>query len=605
MTDSWLEQFEVRLDLLEQLACNKQASFGSVLELAQSTFATLTTEPIVRTFLVRPDGIQQLKPDGRTSTPELPEVEIRKSIQSSRAADEAENVFVGLHPLADDIDIVCHFETAKTIAPLVSCREGAQAITTVTATFVSRHLLSQYESRLSGQSILTHMVSQLSQSRDLAEAAAIIVNDGASVLGDCRLTLLANQPDSLQVIAVTGVSEHKQTSATLAGIQRFVQTEVAENRNTEWLRVSDLQQTDQSTAELFEQSNVRQVQILPLPPPSDDANNLGCYLLIECFSEQAASDSGLLQQLVNGCVPYIQRHLSAQQPLLSRFVRSRTARRLLLASAILALLAIWPVDFEIEVRGQIQATNWQRLYAPDNGTVETVYFHNESQVSDGEKLLTMSNPDIELQLQRITGEILTTTAKLTSARTNRLTGNDPQASINEQILQTQLSNLEVDRTLIQKQADELIVKAPFDGTVFLRDPQNELAVRPVQRGQLLLQIVANNTDWQLELDIPDQLRQYVVDYQRESTNAVRVRYVIKAASNHDWTTNLTSVDNAVQVSGTELVCKATATIAELPAIHQRPGTSVTARIYCGRRSVGFVWFREVIEFWHQFRFAWL
>ena len=121
----------------------------------------------------------------------------------------------------------------------------------------------------------------------------------------------------------------------------------------------------------------------------------------------------------------------------------------------------------------------------------------------------------------------------------------------------------------------------------------------------MLQIVANNTDWQLELDIPDQLRQYVVDYQRESTNAVRVRYVIKAASNHDWTTNLTSVDNAVQVSGTELVCKATATIAELPAIHQRPGTSVTARIYCGRRSVGFVWFREVIEFWHQFRFAWL
>lgn len=605
MSDSWLEQFEAKLDLLEHQACNKQASFGSVLELAQSAFATLTAQPVARTFLVRADGIQQLKPDGTTGLPDRPEADIRQSIINRRAADVGLNVFVGMHPLADDIDIVCHFETAKTIAPLVSCAEGAQAITTVTATFVSRHLLSQYESQLSAQTILMNLVSQLSQSRDLAEAAAMVVNDGANFLGDCRLTLLSNQTDRLKAIAVTGVSKPKQMSATVVGVERFVQTHVASSSNADWLKVADLQQIDPSTAELFLQSNVRQLQILPLVVSTDKTNKTECCLLVECFSEQTMPDIQRMRQLVDATASTIQKHSATQQPFLSRFVRSRTARRLLVASAILTLLAIWPTDFEIEVPGQIQATNWQRIYAPENGTIETVSFSNESQVRDGEQLLTMSNPDIELQLQRIIGDIQTTTAKLASARTNRLTGNDPQASVDEQILQTQLANLEVDRGLIQQQADQLIVKAPFEGTVFLRDPQNELAVRPVQRGQLLLQIVADKTNWQLELDVPDQLRQYLVDHQRESGNDVPVRYVIKASPEQDWTTSLTSVDNAVQVSGTELVCKATATIAELPAIHQRPGTSVTARIYCGRRSVGFVWFREVIEFWHQFRFAWL
>lgn len=605
MSDSWLEHFEARLDLLEQATSQKEARFSSILNLAQSAFATIAAAPILVTYLVQPDEIQQLDSEGRAATPEMPETAIRTLLNARQSADTADRGFLSVHPLAEDVEFASHFTTDNFTAPLASCQEGAQAITAVMATYVSRHLLSQYGMRLASQAILMELVSQLSNSGDLSEAASIVVNDGANVLGNCRLTLLASQHDKLKAVAVTGVSKATQMSETLDGIERFVRTRISNNEPPNWLKVSDLATTDPSTAELFSQSNVKQLQILTPAEPSGVQTTTRCCLLVECFSQHGAPEPLLVQQLSNTCFPVIQKLVTAQQPWMSRFVSSRSIRRLLIAGFVLAVLAFWPADFEIEVAGQIQATNWQRIYAPDNGTIETVSFENESQIEEGTCLLKMSNPDVELRLQQVVGDIQTTLAKLASARTDRLIGNDPQASTNEQVLQTQLQNLEADRDLIQKQAESLIIKAPFAGTVFLRDPQNELTIRPVQRGQLLLQIVAKKTDWQLELDVPDQVRQYLVTHQQEASHSVPIRFMIKASPDQDWATTLTSIDNAVQVSGTELVCKATAIVSELPEIHQRPGTTVTARIYCGQRSVGFVWFREVIEFCQQLKFAWL
>ncbi|MCP4505104.1 MAG: hypothetical protein GY826_01755, partial [Fuerstiella sp.] len=72
----------------------------------------------------------------------------------------------------------------------------------------------------------------------------------------------------------------------------------------------------------------------------------------------------------------------------------------------------------------------------------------------------------------------------------------------------------------------------------------------------------------------------------------------------DWTTSLTQVDNTVEVHDGRMSCRATAALTILPQAELRPGTTVTARIACGQRSLGFVMFREVIEFWQQVRFAW-
>ena len=231
-------------------------------------------------------------------------------------------------------------------------------------------------------------------------------------------------------------------------------------------------------------------------------------------------------------------------------------------------------------------------------------FKNEATVKDGQVLLQMSNPDLDLEQRRIQGEIDTTATKLASVQTRRLTG-DPSLSGDEKQLEQQLKNLTQQLTLVDQQIATLSITAPFAGTAFRRDAQRDLMSRPVQRGQLLLELVPENSQWQLELKIPDRLRGYVVKYRKSTDESPQIRYLVVSTPEQDWTTALTSVDNAIQVEDGKMVCRATAKLSNLPDIDLRPGTSVSARIHCGRRSLGFVLFREVVEFWYQFKFAWL
>ncbi len=140
--------------------------------------------------------------------------------------------------------------------------------------------------------------------------------------------------------------------------------------------------------------------------------------------------------------------------------------------------------------------------------------------------------------------------------------------------------------------------------MFRNDPARELLKRPVQRGQLLLEVVPKHTVWELDLRIPSHLAPYVREHIASGVESPTIRYAMRAAPDQSWKTALSSVDNAFQVVDGQIVCMANAELKSLPTTEMRPGQSVVARIHCGRRSLGFVWFREVIEFWHQLRFAW-
>ena len=46
----------------------------------------------------------------------------------------------------------------------------------------------------------------------------------------------------------------------------------------------------------------------------------------------------------------------------------------------------------------------------------------------------------------------------------------------------------------------------------------------------------------------------------------------------------------------ELSTLAIADLTDVELNNERPGAGVVARIHCGKRSIAFVWFRQVIEF---------
>ena len=174
--------------------------------------------------------------------------------------------------------------------------------------------------------------------------------------------------------------------------------------------------------------------------------------------------------------------------------------------------------------------------------------------------------------------------------------------------------------LLDEQINSLSLHSPISGVVYQRRLKERLETRPVQRGQQLMEIVNTAGDWQLELQIPEDAAGYVRDAassvqeakvdsagadSSQSPTGQPVRFWLNSQKSHVFQSTLDSLEMSAHIDEQRLTCLATAPGRDMDTTHLRPGQSVTARIGCGRRALGFVWFREVIEYLQKKRFAWL
>jgi len=599
MTDEWLNQFEAQLEQLERAAQDRTLPFAELVLSATTALAVLAEDASLRMWLSRPQQLDRLAADGTTHRlPEHSEPNVTLAVERGHLFcefDSGRRLFAA-SPLADQMSFVLAVDHSALNAPEDSVIQGTQAVAQIVGARVSQYLLSQYEQRLQGQSQLLSIMTRLQDSDSVQQAANIMAQDAAPILHSGRTSVLTRIDNRFELQAITGVTGPKAAAEIVQALQVAASDP---NASQAWMRLDSCDGPTspevRNAFSVLQRGGTQQLRVIPL---TDDV-----VMIIENFADSQLPDDSTVQQLATAAGPVFHRHMDEQRSWWTRWLTTRRQRWLVGVVLFVSFLTFVPTDFEVEVPGRILAANQQHIFAPENGTIDEVHFENESAVIAGQTLLKMSNPDLELELRRIQGDIDTTTAKLAAARASRLTSADARFSGDEQQLQKELENLTQQHQLVQQQAAALLVQSPLSGTAFRRDPQQELLARPVQRGQRLLDIVPDNAEWQLDLAIPARLLNYVTEYRRQSDKPARVRYLLRSAPQQDWTTQLSNVENAVQIQDSELVCRATAKLAQLPETDLRPGTSVLARIHCGRRSIGFVWFREVWEFWQQFQFA--
>lgn len=607
MSESWLTEFETQLQQLE-IASTREGSFPDLIQKAAIALGALSSETKLCQWLVRSESLEVLNSDGTTqrirleSSPDVLQAAASGHVLREASGSVTCNCLLTCHPLAETLSLVIGTDYNNLRCPQSSFLEGAQAVTDLVAAFVSRHLLSQYESRFQSHASLTELIAQLHQATTLRSAANVLVQDGPAVLGACRLSVLAKRDVSFRVEAITGVRNPESNSESVRAIQTF--TNSLMQAESTWCDVDNLSKDAdlKAAAECLRQNGVSKVRVASLVAPGEEACSA---VLIELFESSMLPDESTLQLLLNAARAPIARHYTRQQSLLTRVFTSRRSRWVTGVGLVALALGLIPVRFEVEVPGQIVSANQRHVFAPDDGTIDEVLFTNESKVAGRDVLLRMSNADLELQRQQLQGEIDTTKSKLAAVNVGRLTGGEASLSGDEKQLAQRLANLLQQQTLLDRQSEALEIRAPFSGTVFRPDPQLELHSRPVQRGQRLLEIVPEDPAWQLQLSIPSDLLNYVTAVRTQQTTGTAVRYMIRSRPEQNWETELSTLENVVQVEDGQTVCHAVAELTEVPGGALRPGTSVLARISCGRRALGFVLFREVIEFWQQIRFAWL
>lgn len=601
MSEAWLHNFETQLQRLEQAAAGAQFVPRLLFGHAENCLQTLAQVRNVDYCVVRAGSVEEFDSGGQLVT--LPQdaadqrlTELDRCEQPpqivplSEGADEVLELHVS-SPIADHASFVLHTQFYHLKTTHAGFVEAAQAVCEILAVVFSRHLLSQCEWRIQQQQLMVSMANQLNLADSLEAAAAIIVQEGATVLGTCRLAFIDRSPEKADVLAVTGVRHPRRDAQAIRQIK-----EIATSSDKDSWIVSGSCVGD----------GVHRARVLPLSSAARSKSaekDLPC-LTVELLDDGPLPDESTVQQLRAFATSVVDRFGHQQLTLRSKVFHSGWLRWSCLAGLVLAVLVFWPATFEVEVHGTVVAANHRHIFAPEHGTIDRVMFSNEQTVSNGQPLLLLSNADLQLELQQIQGRIDTATAKLAAVQAGRLTSSDPQLSGQEQQLQTEVNNLREQLALLESRTATLNIAAPFSGRVYRQDAEQNLLARPVQRGQRLLEIVPDDEQWTLEMLVPDNLQNYVRNSSSWKTGGPEVHYMLRSSPDQSWTTNLTYLDDAVQLTDGRMTCRALATLREPPDFELRPGTSVTARIDCGRRSLGFVWFRELIEVWQHICFAW-
>lgn len=277
--------------------------------------------------------------------------------------------------------------------------------------------------------------------------------------------------------------------------------------------------------------------------------------------------------------------------------------------AIVALFLI-PMDFSIEVHGQLVPAVERNVFAPSDGYVEEIFVKHGQHVEKDAILMQLRSNEFNLQRAEIVGQLQTAQAELDAILVKRSQGmrRDPRSenrtpeslenlSADQLKLTKQIENLIERRDLLQEREDELKLLSPIHGQVLDWEVEEILAARPVSRGELLMKVADVDGPWVLDLELPDKRTYHVVNAQKDSSEPLAVRFQLVNEPGKTYRGQLISTASIVDLDENSeepfVPLEAEIDKAEIP--HLRHGLSVVGRVECGQRSVAYVWTYQLME----------
>lgn len=452
---------------------------------------------------------------------------------------------------------------------------------------------------------------------------------GVSWLRDGRMTVaevagaLSNSqsnPDSaVRLLSVNGIGIGKRESRTGREVRYWVRQLRNQRRFSQWVPASELRQSDfvlSSTEQDSISTAVRCEEIGSTPGQGT------ILLVLECLRNSEPPPEEELEQIrsvVRATLgPVMHREsLKAQ----------RRSNRLWVSAGCFLAAMVWfslPTDFQLEVEGQVFPEQRRRIFAPENAIVDQVLVEENADVREGTELIVLRSPELDLELSRLEGELSAVETRVRTLRALRAVNPQNDSSVaqrsgvdlstEEQQATAQLQNLKAQLEMISARREALRINAPLTGTVHRRRSTLDLAKRPVNRGQVLLEIgdTSEDAEWVAVLLIPDAFSGYLSTAFEESEEpgnadsqrSLSVQFATVGESQNQYSAVLTEWSAITDFDGGTLNREVVARIPSPVDRTLRPGMRVRARINCGRRSRGFVWFREFVEFMQRKSFVW-
>ena len=277
---------------------------------------------------------------------------------------------------------------------------------------------------------------------------------------------------------------------------------------------------------------------------------------------------------------------------------------LAVAAAVVTALLLVPWEYRVTADGRLMPAQQDRVFTPVDGVVTEILAQSGQPVSKGDLLIRLENPELDAEIVALEGQIAEKSQEVESLQIEvsgrfERPAERAQASARLNSAQAELLGLQRQLQIDQYKKSQLEIVAPTDGVVATFQLDQLLRGRPVNRGELLLELMQPDGPWRLEVQVPEHRLGHIErGFGVKETRRLPVKYVLATNPDTTFEGELTEVATRSDVSaeaGTSVVEMHVAVDdADLPS--KTIGAEVTAKVETGERSLGYVLFGDVIEF---------
>ena len=269
----------------------------------------------------------------------------------------------------------------------------------------------------------------------------------------------------------------------------------------------------------------------------------------------------------------------------------------------IASLFFIPARFLLHGKATLQPIVQREVFASEPGTVVEVLVKHGDEVQKDQELVKLYSAELDLQLTAKQGDLQETNARVRELHRNLTQDLPPDQKAHAEselaVNKQRLNDLTAQVKQLENRKSHLVIKSPIAGKVVTwKDQIEQLEGRPVDRGQRVLEIADLSKGWVIEARMPEDRMGHILKAQNEFGKNLPVDYMFETHPGPTLNGKVIDIHGAAEVQGEEgntVLVKVAVDDDDIPA-DSRPGSGVSAKVYCGQRSLGYVWFHDVIEF---------
>lgn len=480
------------------------------------------------------------------------------------------------------------------------------------------------------------------QQLDVSETAFTIANEGRRLIGCDRVTVAVQRGSRVKLEAISGQDTFDKRS-NVANLLTKVARSVTKTAEDVWYSgdTTDLApQVEKAIDAYVDEAHTKNMAILPLVVRQDEDQAAEEKAKTGRTGPPKVLGALIVEQMVDSTVPegYKQRVdvvRSHSTTALSNALeheglflmpvwktlgkatwmfRGRTLPKTLsimaLVAGLIAASVIMEQDFTVEGDGELKPKKLLNVFAQISGDVTDVKVKQNDIVKEGDILLIQESLDLQKEITGIDGEIAEATTQKETLRSDALNQDldrNERARKAAELAQidTRIESLIQQKAILLTKQEQLTVRAPGDGQVITWKVEEQLRSRPVQQGQIVMEIADLSEGWKIDLMMPEKRMGHISrewDKLRATDPEAKLRVLFYPATQPESTieAEIVEVDTTAEARG-EMGNTVMMTVQfnqeDFRKIITDPklGAEVHAKVYCGRSSIAYAWLHDLVD----------